>query len=167
MGTVDGQILERGRRVSLTFRIVRREKVCACPFVEYCPTQLAQRSETAVETQHVANVYDKIAPHFSATRYKPWPRVADFVSSVPMGSILVDIGCGNGRYMSSDNKILHIGLDRSVGLLEQAVSYDSKRHAMLGSGLELPYRNECADAAMSIAVIHHFATTARRVAAIR
>merc|ERR1719378_1745991 len=84
-----------------------------------------------------------------------------------MGSILVDIGCGNGRYMSSDNKILHIGLDRSVGLLEQAVSYDSKRHAMLGSGLELPYRNECADAAMSIAVIHHFATTARRVAAIR
>ena len=28
-----------------------------------------------MEKEHVYDVYEKIAPHFSNTRYKPWPRV--------------------------------------------------------------------------------------------
>lgn len=144
--------------------------MCACPFVDYCPTQLAaanERVETAVEREHVAAVYDAIAPHFSATRYKPWPRVAQFVASLPLGAVLLDIGCGNGRYMSRDNRIVHLGMDRSIGLLQQSVAHDSRRHAALGSALDLPYRDTCADAAMSIAVIHHFSTLERRIAAVR
>ena len=30
---------------------------------------------TDLEKKHVYEVYEKIAPHFSNTRYKPWPKV--------------------------------------------------------------------------------------------
>lgn len=50
--------------------------------------------------EHVYKVYDKIAEHFSATRYKPWPRVAHFLQHIKKGSIVLDIGCGNGRNMT-------------------------------------------------------------------
>jgi len=32
-----------------------------------------------MEKEHVYDVYDKIAPHFSHTRYKPWPKVKQFL----------------------------------------------------------------------------------------
>ena len=38
---------------------------------------------------------------------------------------------------------------------------------MVGDNLILPFRDEMFDAALSIAVIHHFATTERRVRALR
>ncbi len=38
-------------------------------------------AETAAifEQKHVHQVYDKIANHFSHTRYKPWPVVENFL----------------------------------------------------------------------------------------
>lgn len=30
---------------------------------------------TEMEVKHVYDVYDRIAPHFSHTRYKPWPKI--------------------------------------------------------------------------------------------
>ena len=33
----------------------------------------------ALEEQHVQQVYEQIAPHFSSTRYKPWPVVQQFL----------------------------------------------------------------------------------------
>lgn len=35
---------------------------------------------TEMEKKHVYEVYDKIAPHFSHTRYKPWPRIEAFLN---------------------------------------------------------------------------------------
>ena len=33
-----------------------------------------------IEKKYVYEVYDKIAPHFSSTRYKPWPKVEKFLN---------------------------------------------------------------------------------------
>lgn len=52
-----------------------------------------------VESEHVHQVYDEIAVHFSATRYKAWPIVEEFVRRLPAGSLGVDVGCGNGKNM--------------------------------------------------------------------
>jgi ubiquinone/menaquinone biosynthesis C-methylase UbiE len=46
-------------------------------------------------------VYENIASHFSETRHRKWPRVADFVTSFPVGSVFVDVGCGNGKYLGN------------------------------------------------------------------
>ena len=59
-----------------------------------------------MEKEHVYDVYEKIAPHFSNTRYKPWPRVEQFLNSLPQGSIVLDVGCGNGKYLGCNNKSL-------------------------------------------------------------
>ena len=44
------------------------------------------------EDEHVHKVYSSIATHFSDTRYNPWPRVAEFLSSLPPGSLVADVG---------------------------------------------------------------------------
>ena len=41
----------------------------------------AAASPEAFERAHVHDVYNVIAPHFSSTRYKPWPRVRAFVEA--------------------------------------------------------------------------------------
>ena len=47
-------------------------------------------------------VYDTIASHFSGTRHTQWPKVAEFLSTIPVGSLMADIGCGNGKYLSAN-----------------------------------------------------------------
>jgi alkylated DNA repair protein alkB family protein 8 len=53
-------------------------------------------------------VYENIASHFSHTRHKPWPNVLSFVQSLPIGSLLVDVGCGNGKYFDSKTGIFEV-----------------------------------------------------------
>jgi len=76
------------------------------------------------EDKHVHDVYDEIAPHFSSTRYKPWPIIAAFLSSLPPGAVGLDSGTGNGKYLplplENPGRIWTIGLDRSRNLLEIA-----------------------------------------------
>ena len=53
------------------------------------------------EKQHVHYIYDKIAEHFSSTRYIIWDWIEEFLTSkIPSQSIVLDIGCGNGRCMN-------------------------------------------------------------------
>ena len=73
-----------------------------------------------VETEHVQKVYDTIALQWHGTRYKSWPKVADFIDNQvrraqtvagtlliaprqPPGSLFGDIGCGNGKNMPHCN----------------------------------------------------------------
>ena len=49
-------------------------------------------SVNELESKFVHDVYRDIAPHFSDTRHKPWPKVADFLTRLPHGSLVADIG---------------------------------------------------------------------------
>ena len=51
-----------------------------------------------------AQVYEKIANHFSGTRHSPWPRVDEFLRRQPPGSLVLDVGCGNGKYLASNTQ---------------------------------------------------------------
>ena len=83
------------------------------------------------EQTNVHNVYSKIATHFSSTRYKvstiltanlphseepntsqPWPVIDDFLRSLATGSIGLDIGCGNGKYLTIRDDIYIVASDR-------------------------------------------------------
>ena len=53
------------------------------------------------------------------TRYKAWPKVAEFVTSLPKGSMIGDIGCGNGKNIPACNEVgLGIGYDISIELVK-------------------------------------------------
>ncbi|KDQ19744.1 hypothetical protein BOTBODRAFT_51154 [Botryobasidium botryosum FD-172 SS1] len=121
------------------------------------------------EETYVHTVYNTIAPHFSQTRYKPWPLIATFLASLQPGSIGLDSGTGNGKYLpiNQDGKLYTVGLDRSSKLLEIAKSAGGEhRDVVLGDALGLGWRRGAFDYAISIATIHHLSTLERRRLAV-
>lgn len=138
------------------------------------------------EETHVHGVYEAIAPHFSATRFKPWPFVSSFLASQPPGSVGLDIGCGNGKNMGVNKDVVMLGCDRSAALIALARDMWCTRRGAPGAapeaaqgavipgadvavadGLQLPFRDASADFVICIAVIHHLSTRERRIDAIR
>lgn len=74
---------------------------------------------TNMEKEHVYEVYEKIAPHFSKTRYKPWPKVDEFMNSLDSGSIVLDVGCGNGKYLGCNAaNLFNVGTDRCFNFID-------------------------------------------------
>jgi len=118
------------------------------------------------EEEHVHSVYEQIAAHFSSTRYKPWPIVGSFLQSLPPGSIGLDVGCGNGKYLSVNRDIFIIGSDRSSNLVKIA-SKNGPHGTVVADTLALPHQDGRFDFAISIAVVHHLSTVERRREAIK
>jgi tRNA (uracil-5-)-methyltransferase TRM9 len=123
----------------------------------------------AYEEQHVHEVYEQIASHFSQTRYKPWPIVNDFLLSLAAGSVGLDVGCGNGKYLTVNRDVFIVASDHSTNLAKIAAQHQPHA-AVIADNLSLPHGGgACAgrfDFAISIAVVHHLSTPERRIAAI-
>ncbi|RHY95484.1 hypothetical protein DYB37_003451, partial [Aphanomyces astaci] len=129
---VQGIVLERGRRLSLT---LRRVVLGGCDDVQ---TVESVQKPSAVELEHVHGVYDSIASHFSHTRHHPWPLVATFLGALAPGSLVADVGCGNGKYLGVNNQLMMIGSDRSIPLLTVCAK---RAHEVFGcDGLAVPLR---------------------------
>ena len=120
-----------------------------------------------LQKKHVYEVYDKIAPHFSHTRYKPWPKIEKFLKQLEPGSMVYDVGCGNGKYMGVNPSLFMIGTDRSIGLLKTAQEKGDDFQLFSADSLYLPLRSETCDAFISIAVVHHFSTDEQRLRALK
>ena len=129
-------------------------------------TAASSDSAEAYEATHVHSVYEAIAPHFSLTRHKPWPRVASFLSEQTPGSVGLDVGCGNGKYLAVNPAVHVLGSDRSAALVDLARTRVPSSEVCVADGLALPYRPGVADFAICIAVIHHLSTPERRREAI-
>ncbi|KAL1735193.1 S-adenosyl-L-methionine-dependent methyltransferase [Schizophyllum commune] len=136
------------------------------------PTQVSEVPQD-FEKDHVHAVYDEIASHFSSTRYKPWPVIAIFLSSLPTGAVGLDSGTGNGKYLPlpldrPSGSVWTIGLDRSRNLLEIArrAGDGPLREVVWGDALQDCWRWHAFDYAISIATIHHLATEERRRQAV-
>lgn len=122
------------------------------------------------EAEHVHAVYESIAPHFSATRYKPWPVIADFLTSLVPGSVGFDVGCGNGKYLGVNPGVHMLGSDRSASLVRFARDQggvERSQDVAVADGLALPFPEGRADFAICVAVIHHMSTRERRREAVR
>lgn len=117
------------------------------------------------EEEHVHSVYEQIASHFSSTRYKPWPIVESFLQALPAGAIGLDVGCGNGKYLTVNRDVFIVGSDRSSNLVKIATQHEPHA-AVVADTLALPHQAGRFDFAISIAVVHHLSTTERRREAI-
>ncbi|XP_044142012.1 alkylated DNA repair protein alkB homolog 8 [Bufo gargarizans] len=179
VGTVSGNTEEltlskRGTRTSFTFRKIRAGS-CKCAFPLVCDSQQVLQKKTpplvsdlepeSLEKEYVHKVYEDIASHFSSTRHSPWPKVVDFLMSLPDGSLVADVGCGNGKYIGVNKNLYMVGCDRSKNLVD--ICGERRFEACVCDALSVPFRNGSFDACISIAVIHHFSTEERRLAAIR
>jgi len=118
------------------------------------------------EEQHVHAVYEQIASHFSSTRYKPWPIVESFLQGLPAGAVGLDVGCGNGKYLTVNKDVFIVGSDRSSNLVQIAAKHEPHA-AIIADTLALPHQAGRFDFAISIAVVHHLSTPERRREAIQ
>ncbi|XP_055384619.1 alkylated DNA repair protein alkB homolog 8 [Condylostylus longicornis] len=166
------KVRPRKQRTSLTFRKLRCT-TCDCAFETFCDSKIKDKETknifsskaSQIENANVHKVYDKIALHFNETRHTPWPKVATFIESFKSGAILLDVGCGNGKYLDIINKIVTVGCDRSEELLK--VCATKKCNIFKCDCLSIPFRNGSVDGCLSIAVIHHLATEERRFQALK
>ncbi|KAM0691464.1 hypothetical protein Q7P36_010235 [Cladosporium allicinum] len=117
--------------------------------------------QEAYEEEHVHSVYEQIASHFSSTRYKPWPIIERFLQNLEPGSVGLDVGCGNGKYLAVNRDVFIVASDRSTNLA--AIATTHQPHAVaVADILSLPHPLATFDFAISIAVIHHLSTSERR-----
>ncbi|KAL4801446.1 hypothetical protein BDV18DRAFT_149213 [Aspergillus unguis] len=72
------------------------------------------QNREAYEEKNVHEVYQQIAKHFSATRYKPWPIVERFLQDQSPGAVGLDVGCGNGKYLPVNKDVYIVASDRYV-----------------------------------------------------
>jgi tRNA (uracil-5-)-methyltransferase TRM9 len=89
------------------------------------------QADEAYEQKNVHEVYQQIAQHFSATRYKvclsdcmqqhlklivsqPWPIVERFLQDLAPGSVGLDVGCGNGKNLMVNRDVFIVASDRYV-----------------------------------------------------
>lgn len=142
-------IRERGIRISLTFRKILHTP-CACDYPLKCDSQnnnptekswhvpASQNEASNLEGELVYKVYEQIAEHFSDTRHSPWPRVKHFLCNLPNGSLVADVGCGNGKYLGVNSKVVMLGSDRSFNL--STICQDRGHQVIVSDCLKLPYR---------------------------
>ncbi|XP_029923138.1 putative tRNA methyltransferase 9B isoform X2 [Myripristis murdjan] len=126
---------------------------------------MMEEAASQLERDHVHSVYDKIAPYFNDSRYKAWPKVRQFLLDLQPGSIVADVGCGNGKYLHINKDVFKLGCDVCRPLVD--IAWSQGHEVQMCDGLHLPYRDGCFDAVLSIAVIHHFSTKERRIRAIK
>lgn len=123
------------------------------------------QSTPDIEKKYVHHVYDAIAPHFSSTRFAKWPKVSTFLNSLLPGSLVLDAGCGNGKYLGLIPSCFYIGCDISPSLIK--ICAERGHEVVVADAVILPYRTGFADAAISVAVLHHLSTESRRIKAIQ
>ena len=146
-------LFERQTRISLTLRKIRHTP-CNCSFSSQCDSQNDNKHSSEVppssdvpktvgeaqslEKTHVHEVYERIAPHFSGTRHSPWPKIAEFLREQPVGSLVADVGCGNGKYLGINENVFKTGSDRSVNLA--TICRERGFPVIVCDILSLPYR---------------------------
>ena len=128
------------------------------------PPHLSSLPPHLLERHHVHAFYDTVATHFSHTRHSPWPRVEAYVRSLRAGVSVLDVGCGNGKYMGVNSSVRMVGCDiseRLVGICRQ-----KGYAAEVGDCQQLRWGEAEFDCVICVALMHHLSSDERRLQAL-
>lgn len=122
-----------------------------------------------LEQTYVYDTYNSISKQFDSSRFCMWPEVTKFLDSCKPGSLIGDIGCGNGKYLNyRADECIMIACDISQELLKISKERrDGCKSYTQANVLNLPYRDNLFDAIIHVAVLHHISTRERRIIAIK
>lgn len=120
----------------------------------------------------VTEDYNNISEEFHVTRKNDWKEFDHTLPYIKINHVILDIGCGNGRFFNFINrhhKVKYLGVDKSVKLIEKAISTHPEKEAKFIDGdlLNLPVADNFADVAVLFASLHHIPTEELRIQAIK
>lgn len=101
----------------------------------------------------IETFYDTIADEFDKTRIRLWPCVISFLDEFQSNAEILDIGCGNGKYMNYRDDINIKGIDISTNLIEicKKKGFDVIKAPMT----DIPFTDNKFDGIICIASYHH------------
>lgn len=132
----------------------------------------------ALEQAYVHDVYAQIARECGACS-PVRSHIKEFIfEELEYGSLLMDIGCGDGKYLNINSGVFTLGMERCQdwfsNLNESQTNRTSNQNSamsrgdfLLGDVLNIPVRDEFFDGALCCGVLHHISTFERRVFALR
>ncbi|KAH0792827.1 S-adenosyl-L-methionine-dependent methyltransferase [Histomonas meleagridis] len=127
------------------------------------------KTSEEIEEKFVFRPYKSLCTHYANNKYDRWKTIEQFIFSLPPNSMILDIGCGTGRYLSINNKIIDIGIDP---IFEQC-KFSHEQHPnsitseICGNGLMLPFQDNTFDHVICIHVIHHFPSKDHRIKCLK
>ena len=119
---------------------------------------------TTLEKNKVNKVYEQIAPHFNVTRINKWPWIEDFLNNLTENSLVLDMGCGNGRNMEHKN-IKFIGVDNCENFVK--ICKLKGLNVINSNILNVNLENNIVDSIICIAVFHHLSNIENRIQALK
>lgn len=115
------------------------------------------------ETTHVVDIYNKIASEFNVTRTYNWSWIDKFMNNIPKGSLIYDIGCGNGRNMQYiDHKF--IGIDNCIEFIKMC--RNKQLNTIYANMNNIPLSSQSTNYIICIATFHHLQCYKNRLNAL-
>jgi alkylated DNA repair protein alkB homolog 8 len=110
--------------------------------------------------------YNLVSSSFARSRDRMWPEVKFLFDYVKEGEVVLDLGCGNGRFSSYLEKTKYVGIDFSKGMIKEAEKRFPEKKFLTGDAFNLPFEENYFDKVYSIAVIHQIPSHKYRLQAL-
>ena len=120
--------------------------------------------DNTIQNTNVKQIYEIISRHFSNSRVYTWSWIEKFIKSFPKQSLILDIGCGNGRNMQFSNYNF-IGVDNCCGFLE--ICREKKFNVIECDMVNIPLRDNSFDGIICIASFHHLSNFENRLQSLK
>lgn len=118
----------------------------------------------SIEKKFVHNTYQKIAKEFSDTRTYIWPSVKLFLDSIEPFSVILEVGCGNGKNLDFRKDCFNLGIDLCSEFCK--ITKNRNIESVIANNISIPFKSDSVDILLSIAVIHHLSTNENRIRAL-
>ena len=111
-------------------------------------------------SEHNKEIYNEIANRFDVSRVRIWPCVKKFLDSFNKDSLLLDVGCGNGKNMLYRNDLIFKGIDYSIKLVE--ICKNKNLDVIESTMINIPFESNIFDGIIVIASYHHLSNDEER-----
>ncbi len=113
------------------------------------------------------NDYNILASSFAKSRDSLWPEISFLFDYTRKGEKVLDLGCGNGRFVEYLKETDYTGVDFSAGMIKEAQRRFPEKKFLEANAINLPFPAESFHKVYGIALLHHIPSRKYRLQVLR